>query len=70
MFFGVGETLCPDCYNGESAFIFPDRGYLLNRLVFTSGKVIEFSKKREDYDDIMIDQLSRIEEHEMMYQDN
>ena len=67
LFFGFGETLCPDCYQGEITFIFPDREYLLSRLLLTFVNGKEFFKKREAYDDIMIDHLSRIEDHEIRY---
>lgn len=33
MAFGYGETICPDCYEGEEKFIFFDESYWLNRLL-------------------------------------
>ena len=31
--FGFGTTICPDCYSGESIFIFLDDSYWLNRIL-------------------------------------
>ena len=30
---GYGEAICPDCYNGETPFIFYDNRYWLNRIL-------------------------------------
>jgi hypothetical protein len=38
MFFGYGEAICPECYQGERQFIFFDTNYWLNRI---SAKVLE-----------------------------
>ena len=32
-FFGFGEAICPDCYDGEPEFIFLDTSYWLNRII-------------------------------------
>jgi predicted DsbA family dithiol-disulfide isomerase len=32
MFFGFGEIICPECYNGEQQFIFLEEKYWLNRI--------------------------------------
>jgi hypothetical protein len=32
MTFSYGETICPDCYNGEKQFLFHDQDYWLNWL--------------------------------------
>lgn len=31
--FGFGDAICPDCYRGESQFLFYDTSFLLNRIV-------------------------------------
>jgi hypothetical protein len=31
--FGFGSAICPDCYKGESPFIFLNKEYWLNRLM-------------------------------------
>ena len=31
---GFGEIICPECYDGEGEWFFPDRSYWLNRLIF------------------------------------
>jgi len=32
--FGFGKMICPDCYQGEEKWLFPDMTYWLNRLLF------------------------------------
>ena len=33
MFFGYGETICPNCYEGEQPYIFFEESYWLNRII-------------------------------------
>jgi len=32
--FGFGRMICPECYEGEQPWFFPDMSYWLNRLFF------------------------------------
>lgn len=51
MSFGYGDAVCPDCFTGESSFIFLDRSYWLNRLISRVSRVDESDDiSNEPYD--------------------
>jgi hypothetical protein len=58
MSFGYGETICPNCYDGEKQFIFLDKGYWLNRLLSTYIGQETLVQEQDDFDEILLEQMS------------
>ena len=69
MSFGYGEAICPSCYDGEYNFIFLDKSYWLNRLLSRNIEQNMFHKKREDYDEILLERMMAAEDHQIIFQD-
>jgi hypothetical protein len=58
MSFGYGETICPQCYDGEKQFIFLDKGYWLNRLLSRYIGQETLIQEQDDFDEILLEQMS------------
>ena len=69
MSFGYGETICPNCYDGENNFIFLDKSYWLNRLLSRNIEQDIPHKKLKDYDEILLERMMTAEDHQIIYQD-
>jgi len=39
--FGFGKMICPECYNGEAEWLFPDMSYCFNRWLFSGRSEVK-----------------------------
>jgi hypothetical protein len=58
MCFGLGEAICPNCYNGEQPFLYFDDSYWLNRVTAHLLNQRATQKEPHFYDPILIPQTS------------
>jgi hypothetical protein len=56
MSFGYGESICPDCYDGEQPFIFLDDSFWLNRVLARCARPKMTKRKDDSIGQMLLDQ--------------
>ena len=63
---GYGDVICPDCYNGETSFIFYDNTFWLNRLLTRLSPTRVFQPDAIVYKPTDTDQIESMHEIEIV----